>query len=497
MKKVLGIALALVIVLSAFNVLAGEDTPVFRVLSNTMVAGYPEDSENNLALKTLKEKLGVSFDVEGYSSTDDYNTKIQLYIASNDLPDMWYGSIAQVLEWKNQGVIMPLTDLFEQYGKDMAPFIYPSSLAAFTYDGELWALPSMYYFDDPGNEATSAGPIIRADWLKNLNLEVPQTLDELHDVLLAFTNDDPDGNGKKDTYGLGTVSDVLGIASNGMNFVYNAYGITPTHWYLRDGKLVKGFMTQEFKDAVAVLRQWYAEGIIDPEFPVMSGTNMEEKLVNSTVGSAFSHAWVQDSADPREQALRAVHPEADLVTFAPVEGPSGQRGNPPSFGSWRTIVFSANNSNPELLMKSLNWFAQDVENWLLSENGIRGVHWDWDANGNFVRIKPYDDANTRYAEGFANPSRIQTMTDRRYNTPDVISSIATTNQYLLENQFWGTVPSMAEYPDLETDVAATTLKVIQGELATDALDAMQARYLERGGQIIQDDVNTLWQTMQK
>lgn len=496
MKKFLGLLLVLAMALSQTAALAQAETPVFKVLSNTMVAGFPDKTENNLALTTLKEKTGVQFEVEGYSSTDDYNTKIQLYIASNEMPDMWYGTVAQVLEWKNQGVIMPLTELFEKYGQDMAPYIYPSSLDAFTYDGELWGLPSMYYFNDPGNEANSAGPIIRTDWLKKLNLEMPETLDELHDVLAAFTNNDPDGNGKKDTYGMGTVSDILGIPSNGMNMVYNAFGITPSHWYLRDDKLVKGFMTQEFKDAVAVLRDWYKEGIIDPEFPVMSGTNLEEKLVNGTVGAAFSHAWVQDSADPREQALRAVYPEADLVTFAPVEGPSGQRGNPPSFGSWRTIVFSANCKNPELLMQSLNWFAKDVENWLLSENGIRGVHWDWDAEGKFLRIKPYDDANTRYAEGFANPSRIQTMTDRRYNTPDVISSIATSNKYLLENKFWGTVPAMADYSDLDTDVSATTLKVIQGELPIEELDAMQSRYLTRGGQKIQDEVNALWQTMQ-
>ncbi len=495
MKKVLGLVLALILTLSQVAALAQSDTTVFNVLSNTMVAGYPEKAEDNLALNTLKEKLGVGFNVEGYSSTGDYNTKIQLYIASNELPDMWYGTVAQVLEWKNQGVIMPLTELYKQYGQDMAPYIYQSSLDAFTYDGELWGLPSMYYFDEPGNEANSNGPIIRTDWLKNLNLQVPETLDELHAVLLAFTNDDPDGNGKKDTYGLGAVNDILGVSANGMNLVYNAFGITPSHWYVRDDKLVKGFMTQEFKDAVAVLRQWYAEGIIDPEFPVMSGTNLEEKLVNGTVGVAFSNAWVQDSADPREQALRAVYPEADLVTFAPVEGPTGMRGNPPSFGSWRTIVFSANCKNPELLMQSLNWFGQDVENWLLSENGIRGVHWDWDADGKFVRIAPYNDANTRYAEGFANPSRIQTMTDRRYNTPDVITSIATSNKYLLENKFWGTVPAMADYSDLDTDITSTTLKVIQGELALEELDAMQTRYLERGGQKIQDEVNALWLTM--
>ena len=495
MKKVLASILVCAILLSLCSLSLAEEKieqkRPFRILSNTMVAGYPETTEENLSIQAIVERTGIAFEVEGYTG-DDYTRKLQLYISGgNNMPDMWYGSVDQVLEWKNQGVIIPLTDLVNTYGQDMLPWIYPSSLDAFTYDGELWGLPSMYYFADPGNESTSTGPILRQDWLDRLNLKTPETLDELHDVLTAFTFNDPDGNGQKDTWGLGTTNDVIGIGMNGLNLVYNAFGITPTHWYMRDGKAVKGFMTEEFVQAVAVLQQWYKEGLIDPEFPVMNSKNLEEKMVNSKIGVLFAGAWHQDSADPREQSLRAVVPDADLVTFAPVEGPAGMRGNPPAFGSWRTLVISATCEQPELLMQLLNWFSLDVENWLLSENGIRGVHWDWDENGKFKRIPPYDVATNLYAEGFANPTRLQTMTDRRYNTQDVVKAIAITNQYLLTNEFWGTVPAMADYPDLESDVAATTLKVIQGELDVSELYAMQQRYLSRGGQQIQDQVNEI------
>lgn len=492
MKKSIALLLALSLLLLTAAFASADEVPTFKVLSQTMVAGYPENDADNVCLKALEERTGVRFAVEGYSSVDDYNTKLQLYIASGDMPDIWYGSVDQVLEWKNQGIILPITDLFAQFGQDMLPYIYPSSLKAFTYDGDLWALPSMYFFDEPGNESNSSGNIIRKDWLDKLGLAVPTTLTELHDVLAAFTFNDPDGNGANDTYGMGSVADILSAGGgNSMNLVFNAFGITPKHWYLRDGKLVKGFMTDEFKAAAAVLRDWYAEGIIDPEFPVVSGTNLEEKLINSDIGAAFSHAWMTDRADPREQSLKAVVLEADLVGFASVKGETESYGIPPSFGSWRSLVISAQCKQPDVLMKALNWFAQDVENWLLSENGIRGTHWDWDENGKFVRIEPYNDPVKRYEEGFANPTRIQTMVDRRYNTEDVITAIAIFNEYVLDNGFWGTVPSMTEYPDLETDVAATLLKVIQGELPLTELDTMQQRYLDRGGQTIQDEVNAL------
>ena len=492
MKRILAASLVLALLVMAFPAVLAEEAPTFKVLSQTMVSGYPENDSDNVCLNALLERTGVRFAVEGYSSADDYNTKLQLYIAGTTLPDVWYGSVDQVLEWKEQGIIIPITELFEKHGQNMKPYMYPSSLAAFTYDDELWALPSMYFFDNPGNEANSHGPIIRKDWLEKLNLEIPTTLDELHTVLTAFSNNDPDGNGAKDTYGMGSTADILDVAGNGMNLVYNTYGITPKHWYLRDGKAVKGFMTDEFKAAVAVLRDWYAQGLIDPEFPVMASNNLEEKLINSNIGVAFSHAWMTDSADPREQSLRAMVPEADLVGFSSVKGESESYGIPPSFGSFRNIVISAQCKDPDALMKALNWFAMDVENWLLSENGIRGTHWDWDVDGNFARIEPYNDPVKRYEEGFANPTRIQTMVDRRYNTQDVISAIATFNAHVIDNAFWGTVPAMTEYLDIETDVAVTTLKVIQGELALEELDAMQARYLERGGQMIADQVNAFF-----
>jgi len=497
-RRIFALALSLAMLLtmsaSAETIFGIEQTEKFRVLGNIAVTGYPENDEENLCIKTFKERTGVDYTVEAYNG-DDYITKLQLYVASGNMPDMWYGSVDQVMEWKNQGLIMPLTDLINEYGKDMLPYIYESSLEAFTFDGEIYGLPSMYLLSEPGNDAASTSMILRKDWLENLELEAPGTIEELHDVLYAFTYNDPDGDGENNTFGLASHSSILSSGGgNGFNLVYNAYGITPQHWFMRDGEAVKGFMTDEFIEAVGVLREWYAEGIIDPEFVVMSGDNIVEKMVNGKCGAFFNSAWDIQDDGPKSTSAKALNPEFDIEMYPSLEGVYGVGGTPAVFGSWRTIVFSSQCKQPELLMSFLNWFALDVENWLLSENGIRGVHWDFDENGKIDRISPYDTFQTLYSEGFCNVSRLQCMTDRRYNTPDVLAAIDTANSSQLTNAFWGSVPAMNEYPDLESNVEAVVTKVIQGTLEMDALKDMQAEYLAQGGQEIQDQVNEVLQS---
>lgn len=501
MKKFTALLLALAL-LSSMSALAevcseGEQVRPFRILSQTMVTGYPEDDADNLSIQEITRRTGVEFTVEGYSDSTEYRTKLSLSVASGDMPDLWYGSVADVMEWKNQGLIIPLTDLIEKYGQDMLPYIYPSALDAFTFDGEIWGLPSMYLLSEPGNDSASTGMLLREDWLDNLSLSAPTTLDELHDVLYQFTYNDPDGNGVNDTYGMGQSSSVLSNGSNSFNLVYNAFGVVANYWKEQaDGTIVKGFMTDEFEQALEVLRAWYAEGIIDPEFPVMSNDNVIEKIIASKVGGFMMSAWTTDATAPTEASLKALVPEGNITAYSSVVGPNGDQGVPAAFSSWRTIVISATCKQPELLMKFLNWFSLDVENWLLSENGIRGVHWDFDENGDFYRIEPYVNQTNLYAEGFCNATRIQTMTDRRYNTDEVLNAIAAINASgVIDNALWATTTAETEYADIESDMAATVIKIVQGEEDMDVLYAARERYLSSGGQAIQDEANEIYATM--
>src|SRR4030042_2784638 len=93
-----------------------------------------------------------------------------------------------------------------------------------TIDGKMYGLP------DPGQIPPTDGLVIRKDWLDKLGLAMPKTMDELIEVARKFTNDDPDGNGKNDTYGFGAYPDMAGVPENGpgRRFAYmlGAYGVS-------------------------------------------------------------------------------------------------------------------------------------------------------------------------------------------------------------------------------------------------------------------------------
>lgn len=117
--------------------------------------------------------------------------------------------------------------------------------------------------------------IWRDDWLKKVGInKIPETLDEAEQAFYKFRNEDPDGNGKKDTYAL---------SLNGIKGVLDAYGPTPfdMFWSLKDGEVVLNATRPEMKDALTRLHKWYADGLIDPEF--ITGENKGQHFAHSVV----------------------------------------------------------------------------------------------------------------------------------------------------------------------------------------------------------------------
>jgi len=98
-----------------------------------------------------------------------------------------------------------------------------------------------------------AGLAIRRDWLEELNLQVPETIDELHDVLVAF----------RDSYG--ATMDLYSDGLLGYDSILSAYGVT-SDFYMEGDKVAFGPTTEAYKTYLALMRDWYNEGLINPDF---------------------------------------------------------------------------------------------------------------------------------------------------------------------------------------------------------------------------------------
>ena len=128
---------------------------------------------------------------------------------------------------------------------------------------------------------------LRQDWMDELGLKAPETLDELKEILKTFKEHAGSGG-----VGLAVSNDIYGNNFDIKGWC-NAYGAYPKYW-IDDGsgKLVYGSTTPEMKEALGSLAELFQEGLIDPEFYVNDNDKTKEALVNGKCGAMYGYHGV-------------------------------------------------------------------------------------------------------------------------------------------------------------------------------------------------------------
>lgn len=476
---------------------AGSDTAkvTYNIFRSFQAPEYPADGgpAKQKVLSALEQAgiKGVDYKVT-MASGEEYKTKLNLLASSGDLPD--YFSVPDLLTLNrlaDEGLILPLDDLLKK-APDVTKFLKPEDLEMLKYKGKLYGLPPGYR-PEPFNGPNTNGLLIRQDWLDTLNLKSPTTLDELHDVLKAFTFNDPDGNGKKDTFGI-TTNKLLGAGTYGTYFssVFGAFGVVPTFWQQRDGQLKQGMVLPETKQALALLQSWYKEGIIDPEFPIMEQKQMNEKIVNSKAGIFEGTAFDADPTGANYSALKKTVTTAKLAFLNPPAGAAGKKGtaeNSPAYNDIRAI--SAKAKNPEKLLELINWSAGPGFD--LVTYGIENEDYQFDKDKNKIKLLVANYSEL-YKKGFSNPIRFLQVVDRRWLTDEAIAAMTVSNDRnnLVRNEFWKSVQAMNDYPDIKKLWDEYFAKIVTGAWSVDKWDEFVKRYYQEGGQEIEKQVNAEW-----
>jgi len=266
----------------------------------------------DLLKDSLLTKLNIElrFDIIAKSS---YAEKLNVMIASDDFPDLIDSTgIPRMGEAIDAGLILPVTDILEN--DENWKTVDKRMFELYNYKGEIYGLPVV--LDRPN------AIYYREDWLNNLNLPVPKTIDELYNVLKAFSENDPDQNGKDDTYGL---------------VMNSSYGQTQPVWFLflpgsptkdngfyydNDAKKVKNVfqLKDDITDALLWLKKLYDEQILDPEFVLTNSEEEENKFITGKSG-----AWLKGILwiEPRQAKLEKNFPGGSLSIFPAIEGKYG------------------------------------------------------------------------------------------------------------------------------------------------------------------------------
>jgi len=471
---------------------AGKTT--YNFFMNRAIPDFPPDGGRGKQemLKGLEKAgiTGVDWKMT-LASGQEYITKLNLLATSGELPDYFNIDIPTMAKFVEEGLIMPLDDLLKEM-PHASKVIRQKDLDAVTYNGKVYAIPTGFR-SEPFNGPADAGFNIRKDWLENIGLQEPKTIEEFHEVLKAFTYNDPDRNGKNDTFGLG------GTKDSTFDGIFGAYGIIPSFWHERDGKLKQGMVLPETKEVLKVLAGWYKEGLIDPEFLLSESKHKDEKFINSKLGIIESNAFNIQLNMPNVTGLKKLVPTAEVGFLMPPSGPEGKSGMPePAPAAGVMFAVSAKAKNVDLLAKVLDWTASDDPDggFMTVAYGIEGEHYTYDKASNRVNLK-VNNFNDLANMGFSNPVQFIKVVDKRWITDEAQQAMELANSNLVQNEFWKTVPAMLDYPDLNKLWNEYFVKIVTGEYPVDKWDDFVSAYYKQGGQQIEDQVNADWKEAKK
>lgn len=261
--------------------------------------------------KKAGELTNVSLKGTLPKTTTDEVQAFNLMIASGDIPDIVQTNNVNFFKYGSEGAFEPLDELINKNAPNLKKFFEENpdvKKVAAGPDGKIWFIPFILDGD------AQSGWFIREDWLNKLGLKQPKTVDEYYEVLKAFRDKDPNGNGKKDEIPYFHRSPELGISDL---FVFWK---AEKAFFEKDGKVKFGPYEEEYKTALENISKWYAEGLIDKEIFTRGGKARDILLSANTGGS--THDWFASTANYNDMLKSKING----FSFEPITPPAGVDG---------------------------------------------------------------------------------------------------------------------------------------------------------------------------
>ncbi len=342
----------------------GDITLTLAMVEEAQVTANAADLAATPFGQAWQEATGIN--VEIMYVADD--AAMNLLLASGDLPDIIYwdfskypGGIAAAI---SDGLVEPIND-YMQYAPDLQAVLDGNEVFAKgvkTPDGSIGGFPLL----TGASGTASSGLFLREDWLNELDMDMPQTPEQLYDVLVAFR----DKMGAQYPFTIGT--DNYKVLFTG-GFITSPFGVVTANYHHIDGEVHYGYAEPAFKDVLAWMHKLYEEGLLDPNFQTndknMYGSNMMNGVSGVTCGSGGSglSTWMQ--------TMQKEDPEYVLTGFGPLVA---KEGDIPMYSNYsnpvKTLygVITTSCENKEAAARLWN-YGYTREGQLLFNAGIEGV----------------------------------------------------------------------------------------------------------------------------
>ncbi|WP_100407326.1 extracellular solute-binding protein [Bacillus solitudinis] len=472
-------------------------------------------SPEGRVVQHYQDKFNVKFDMWNLDHQNIHEV-LNLKFAAGEIPDYMADGVTinNLPLLVDQGVLLGFD---EEVIKEYMPNVYekatelePNWLNYAKVGDKIYGLPEMR---DVYKYRTTI--VWRGDWLENVGItKTPETLEEFEEALYKIAHEDPDGNGKKDTYGLSLSGIPAIFGAFGYVTGYGAHDWQDWFWQERDGKLVNGSVQPEIKEALALLNKWYKDGVLDPEF--ITGENMggywadSHAFINGKIGftghGQYYH-WTgpltdhpEDKGGSNYAELLKVNPEAakSLVHGPPPVGPNGEQAlYAPNMIAGKIIAFGAPlEQEPDKFGKILQILDETSgttkENYVEALWGIEGEMWTEKGPGQRVPTPEYEDVKDSGASKFAIDFAL-------WDVSELGNEWAAEHDYdvgAVRNQLVTALPSESKYRAELTKIRNEAyISIITGDKPVDYFDEFVEKWNSLGGEQVTDEANEWYSTI--
>ncbi|MCM3337659.1 extracellular solute-binding protein [Paenibacillus sp. MER TA 81-3] len=360
-----------------------------------------EDFDNNSVYDAYEKDTGVRITNKWIADGSQFPEKLKMAIASNDIPDFFPVEAAQLQQLIEADMIMDLTSVYEEFAtpetKKFMKMDGGLQMKSATFDDKLMAIPQT------GNPFSGQFVWVRTDWLKQLNLPEPNTMQDLMTIMEAFATKDPGGTGK--SYGL-ALNKTFNDGATGLVGFLNGYHAYLEQW-IDDGtgQIVSGDIQPQMKDALKALQDMFKKGLIDPEFAVKDTQKASELIFGDSIGVLYGAEWT-----PAHLVQGAVKDGKAVQEWGVYRLPSADDKPAKSqigLGAINYYVVSKKAKHPEAVIKLLNhWIV--VDNNQTEENKVYEFGKDRvEKSSNYWLLNPLTPHNQTNDNGEVLPKAIQ------------------------------------------------------------------------------------------
>ncbi|MGP4078747.1 extracellular solute-binding protein [Pseudalkalibacillus sp. R45] len=327
------------------------------------------DPEKDPILQEAGKRVGVNIEIVT-APWDQSNNKVNLMMQSQEEIDIIQAEFqaSPWKKWAQDGLMHNLDDLMKDGDYPFVTSITESeSFKGLKVDGERFFVPGSHHGQD-------TALFIRQDWLDNLDLEMPETMDDFYNVLKAFKDEDPDGNGKDDTIGLQVTMpapDNFAELDAVMHGFGGSFGGFFEDYVVRGGEVVPLETTNDTKDGFKFINRLYREGLMNRDFPNLK--NVDEGNAKYLYANKAGAIWTSRASE-FETNIQKVAPDAKLAFVPPIVAEGHEFIPLQGAAWWMMLGIPKTSKHPEKALEFIE-FVNSKEGRELFVAGIEGVHY--------------------------------------------------------------------------------------------------------------------------